>query len=290
MKTRIAIFLACAATCVAAQKYPPIHIAGNLYYVGDNDLASFLIVTPKGDILVNTGFEYSVAEIDERMKELGFHVRDIKILLVTHAHSDHAAGTADMKRLSGAKLMAIEEEAPLLESGGKTDYLFGPTGWFKPVKVDQIFHDGDKIELGGTELTAHLTPGHTKGSVSYTFAVEDGDRTYRVLIANLPSLNPGTVLVKNPKYPKIAEDYQRTFDILSGMTCDIFLASHAGQFGLTAKWRPGAPYDPKRFVDPLGLQRVLGHLEMSFDSELEEQQEEEKAIEDRKHFRDVIPK
>lgn len=282
-----AALLCAVLACPAAQKYPPIRIAGNLYYVGDEDLASFLIVTPKGDILVNTGFEYSIAEIRERMQTLGFKTADIKILLVTHAHSDHAAGMADMKRLTGAKMLAIEQEKPLLESGGKTDYLFGSSGWFKPVKVDQVFHDGDKIALGGVELTAHLTPGHTKGSVSYSFAVEDAGRTYQVLIANLPTVNPGTVLVKNPTYPHIAEDYQKTFDALGAMTCDIYLASHAGQFGLLAKWQPGAAYDPQRFVDPWGLQRVLSRLEMSFDRELEEQREEEKALEDRKHFRDL---
>jgi len=281
---RLAALFVCATACLAAQKYPPIHIVANLYYVGDEDLASFLIVTPKGDILINTGFEYSVPEIRERMKELGFKASDIKILLVTHAHSDHAAGMADIKRLTGAKMMAIEQEAPLLESGGQTDYLFGSSGWFKPVKVDKIFHDGDTIELGGVALTAHLTPGHTKGSVSYSFAVEDNGRTYQVLIANLPTVNPGTVLVKNPKYPHIAEDYQHTFDILSAMTCDIYLASHAGQFGLLAKWKPGAPYDPNRFVDPWGLQRVLGRLENSFDAELEEQREEDRALEERKHI------
>jgi len=283
-------FLLFAALCQAAQTYPPIHIAGNLYYVGDDDLASFLIVTPQGDILINTGFEYSVPEIRDRMKQLGYKLTDIKILLVTHAHSDHAGGNADMKRESGAKMEAIQQEAELLESGGKTDYLFGSSGWFKPVKVDRVFHDGDKIELGGTELTAHLTPGHTKGSVSYSFQVQDNNRTYEVLIANLPSINPGTILVKNPKYPKIAEDYQHTFDVLGGMQCDIFLASHAGQFGLIAKWRPGAEFNPDRFLDPFGLPRVLEHLETQFDTDLEEQREEEKAIEDRKHFKDVIPK
>jgi metallo-beta-lactamase class B len=279
------LLFAAALTAFAAQKYPPIHIAGNLYYVGDNDLASFLIVTPKGDILVNTGFEYSVAEIQERVKELGFKISDIKILLVTHAHSDHAAGEADMKRLTGAKLWSIEQEAPLLESGGKTDYLFGSSGWFKPVKVDKIFHDGDKIELGGTELTAHLTPGHTKGSTSYTFAVEDSGRTYQVLIANLPSINGGTEFIKNPKYPQIAEDYQHTFDVLSSLTCDIYLASHAGQFGLLAKWKPGDAYDPNRFVDPWGLPRILARLENTFDTELAEQREEAQALEERKHFK-----
>jgi metallo-beta-lactamase class B len=285
------LFLAAAAALYAGpQSYPPIHIAGNLYYVGDDDLASFLITTPQGDILINTGFEYAVPEIRDRMKQLGFKLTDIKILLVTHAHSDHAGGNADMKKESGAKMWSIEQETELLETGGKTDYLFGSTGWFKPVKVDNVFHDGDKIELGGTALTAHLTPGHTKGSVSYSFEVQDNNRTYHVLIANLPSINSGTLLVKNPKYPKIAGDYQHTFNVLGAMQCDIFLSSHAGQFGLLSKWRPGSEYNPDRFLDPFGLPRILERLETQFDTDLEEQREEEKAIEDRKHFKDVIHK
>jgi metallo-beta-lactamase class B len=245
------------ASLASAALFPPLRIVGNVYYVGDDDLASFLIVTPKGDILVNTGFEYSVEEIRARMKTLGFKITDIKILLVTHAHSDYAAAMATMKRVTGAKLMAIEEETPLLESGGKTDYLFGSSGWFPPVKVDRQFKDGDKIELGGTALTAHLTPGHTKGSVSYSMDVAESGRTYHVLIANLGSINPGTEFLHNERYPKIREDYAATFRIQKELPCDVFLASHASQFGLLAKWKPGMPYDPERFVDPEGYRRAV---------------------------------
>src|SRR5580700_2734141 len=143
--------------------FPPFRIISNVYYVGDEDLCSYLITTPKGNILINTGYVFSVPEIQARMKILGFKYSDIKILLITHAHSDHAAGMALVKKQTGAKMMAIEQEVPLIESGGKTDYLFGSSGWFDGVKVDRVFKDGDKIELGGTELTAHLTPGHTQG-------------------------------------------------------------------------------------------------------------------------------
>jgi metallo-beta-lactamase class B len=223
---RFLALFAALATVASAQLFPPFQIVGNLYYVGDDDLASYLIVTPKGDILINSGFEYSVQEIRDRMKRLGFKVTDIKILLVTHAHSDHAGGMGTMKQVTGAKMWAIEEEAELLNTGGKTDYLFGSTGWFKPVKVDRTFKDGDKIELGGTELTAHLTPGHTKGSVSYSMQITEGGKTYQVLIANLGTINPGTILVHNPKYPRIAEDYRRAFAIQKELPCDIFLASH----------------------------------------------------------------
>ena len=287
---RSAILLAVLPLLAAAQRVsPPVHIIGNLYYVGDTDLAAYLVVTPKGDILINSGFEYSVNEIRSRIKTLGFRFTDIKILLATHAHSDHVAGMAAIKRLTGAKMMAIDQEAELLETGGKTDYLFGSAGWFPPVKVDRTFKDGDTIELGGSVLTAHLTPGHTKGSTSYSMTIAENQREYHVLIANLPNLNEGTVLLKNPKYPNIVDDYARTFEVLRQLPCDIYLTSHAGQFGLTAKYQPGKPYSTDTFVDPYGLPRILNRLEMSFIEELEEQQQEEQAIEDRKHFKDVIP-
>ena len=268
--------------------FPPFRILGNLYYVGDDDLASYLIVTPKGNILINTGFEFSVPEIRSRVKTVGFRFADIKILLVTHAHSDHAAGMATMKRLTGAKMLAIEQEAPLLESGGKTDYLFGSNGWFNAVKVDRRFTDGDKIELGGMELTAHLTPGHTKGSTSYTFDIAEDGRTYHVLLANLGTINPGTVLLHNPDYPAIAEDYQRTYEVLRELPCDVFLTSHAGQFGMFAKYRPGTPYNPDAFLDPGIYLRVIDREESAFHRQLEEEQVADQAWRDHKQFKDGI--
>lgn len=276
---------------LSAQKiFPPIRIVGNLYYVGDNEYASYLVVTPKGDILINTGFIYSVPEIRSRMQTLGFRISDIKILLVTHAHSDHAAGEAKMKKLTGAKLFAMQEEVPLLESGGKTDYLFGSSGWFSPVKVDRVLHDGEKIELGGSVLTAYLHPGHTKGSTSYAMDIADRGKTYRALIANLGNINEGTVLLHNPKYPKIAEDYERTFAEQEKLSCDIFLTSHAGEFGLLRKWRPGDAYDPERFVDPEGYQRAVARTEDRFLRQLQEERDEEQAWKDHLKFKDVIPK
>jgi metallo-beta-lactamase class B len=221
------------------------------------------------------------------MKTLGFRFTGIKILLVTHAHSDHAAGMATMKRLTGAKMLAMEQEAALLESGGKTDYLFGSNGWFNPVKVDRTFKDGEKIELGGTELTAHLTPGHTKGSTSYTFDILESGRTYHVLIANLGNINPGTVLLHNPEYPDIAEDYGRTFQVLRELPCDVFLTSHASQFGLFSKYRPGMPYSPDRFLDHGIYLRIIDREEAAFQRQLEEERVEDQTVRDRKQFKDV---
>src|SRR5215469_11122856 len=284
---RLSVLLAALPLLALARTGPPpIRIAGNLYYVGDTDLAAYLIVTPKGDILINSGFEYSASEIRDRMKSLGFRFRDIKILLATHAHSDHVAAMATIKRRTGAKMMAIEQEAELLETGGKTDYLFGSSGWFPPVKVDQTFKDGDKIELGGFTLTAYLTPGHTKGSTSYTMNIIENNHEYHVLIANLPNINEGTALIKNPQYPTIAADFKHTFEVLRRLPSDIYLTSHAGQFGLIAKYQPGKAYSPDTFVDPYGLPRILDQLEERFRAELEEQEQEERAIQDRKHFKD----
>ncbi|HML18197.1 MAG TPA: subclass B3 metallo-beta-lactamase [Bryobacteraceae bacterium] len=270
-----------------AALFPPLRIIGNVYYVGDDDLASFLITTPKGDILINNGFEYSAEEIRARMKMLGFKITDIKILLVTHAHSDHAAATATLKRITGAKLMAIEQETELLETGGRTDYLFGSSGWFPPAKVDRQFKDGDRIELGGSSLTAHLTPGHTKGSVSYSMDVAEGGRTYHVLIANLGSINPGTEFLHNDRYPKIREDYAATFRIQKELACDVFLTSHASQFGLLAKWKPGMPYDPERFVDPEGYHRAVERLEQRFLETVQAQRDEDQAARDYVNFKKI---
>jgi metallo-beta-lactamase class B len=274
---------------LGAQAFPPHRIIGNLYYVGETDLASYLIVSPKGSILINTGFEDSVPIIRSNIKTLGFRFADIKMLLVTHAHNDHVAGMATMKQLTGAAMLAIEQEVPLLESGGRTDYLFGSSFRFKPVKVDRTFKDGDKIELGGTELTAHLTPGHTKGSVSYSMEIAENGRTYHVLIANLGTINPGTILVGNSKYPKIAEDYARTFRIEKELPCDVFLASHGSQYGLQRKYRPEIPYSPDSFVDREGYLQAVERLEVIYLRELEEQKQEEQAVQDRKHFKDVAP-
>src|SRR5271165_446944 len=275
---------------VSGQKiFPPLRIIGNLYYVGDNDLASYLVVTPKGDILINTGYEYSVPEIRSRIATLGFRFNDIKILLVTNAHSDHAAGEAEVKRVTGAKMYAMQEEVELLETGGKTDYLFGNSGWFPPVKVDRALQAGEKIELGGSTITAYLHPGHTKGSASYAMEITEAGKTYHVLIANLGNINDGTVLLHNPKYPKIVQDYARTFQAQKELPCDIFLTSHAGQFGLLAKWHPGDPYDPNRFVDPDGYARAVERSENRYLRQLQEERDEEKAWKDHLKFKDTIP-
>ena len=191
---------------------------------------------------------------------------DVKILTATHGHWDHVAGMAALKKMTGAALVVSEPEKELLESGGKTDFRFGDVegSGFEPVKVDRTFKDGETLSLGGTALTAHLHPGHTKGATSFTTEVRENGKTYRVVIANLGSINPGVTVTGMPKYPGIQQDYARTFAAQRAMTIDVFLASHASQFGLHEKFKPGDPYNPDRFVDPKGFLDAVARLEKAY--------------------------
>jgi len=253
-----------------SRPFPPFRIAGNLYYVGTYDLACYLIVTPAGDILINTGLADSAAQIKSNIDTLGFKPGDIKILTATHGHFDHVAAMAEMRRITGAQLWVSAPDAPLFETGGKSDFRWGndPGAQFTPVKVDRKIEDGGKIALGGTELTLHLHPGHTKGAASFTFTVHDEGRDYRVLIANMPSINPGVVLTAKPAYPGINDDYARTFRGLGAMTPEIWLSSHASQFGMHRKHKPGDPYNPARFIDPDGFRTSLAGLEKLYQDQL----------------------
>jgi len=251
--------------------FPPLRIAGNLYYVGTYDLACYLIVTPAGNILINTGLADSAAQIRANVAALGFKFSEIKLLLATHAHFDHVSAMAEIKRLTGARLAATAPEVTLFETGGKSDFRFGEdsTAWFPPVKVDEKLADGQKVGLGGVVLTVHLHPGHTKGAASYEFNEEDGGRAYRVLIANLPSINPGVTLLENSKYPNILADYAHTLAAQKELHPEIFLASHASQFGLHRKYQPGDAYRPDRFVDPEGYRAAVDQLQRAFDAQVE---------------------
>jgi metallo-beta-lactamase class B len=246
--------------------FPAHRVIGNVYYVGTYDLACFLIATPDGNILINTGVDGSAPMIAASIESLGFKTKDTKILLTTQAHFDHVAGMAEMKRLTGARMLATDGDAAVLEDGGKSDYLFTtPDFQFAPVKVDGRIKDGQKISLGGTELTAYSHPGHTRGSVSYGLTITENGRTYKVLIANMGSINPGTILIGNKKYPQIADDYALTFREQKKLECDIFLSSHASQYGLHDKWKPGQAYSPDTFVDPAGYRAAVARAEAAYD-------------------------
>ena len=246
--------------------FPPFRIIGNIYWVGSYDLSTYLITTPQGHILVNTGIGDTAQQIKASVEQLGFSLRDVRILTATHGHWDHVAGMAALKKMTGAALVTADLEKTLLESGGKTDFRWGndPSSRFDPVTVDRTFKDGETIALGGTALTAHLHPGHTKGATSFTTEVRENGKAYRVIIANLGSINPGVRLTGTPSYPGIEQDYARTFKLQKAMTTDVFLASHAAQFGLHNKYKPGDTYDPERFVDPAGFRQAVTGLEQSY--------------------------
>jgi metallo-beta-lactamase class B len=251
--------------------FPPFRIVGNIYWVGSYDLSTYLITTPQGNILINTGIGDTAKQIKASVEQLGFKMADTKILTATHGHYDHAAGFAELKRMTGARLIVEERDRELFESGGKQDYLFGgrPSFHFDPVTVDGTFKDNDTIALGGTVLTAHLHPGHTKGSTSFTLNVQEGGKTYRVVIANMGSINPGTVLSgARASYPGIGDDYARTFKAQKDMPIDIWLASHASQFKMLEKHKPGDPYNPDRFVDPQGFRTSIEQLEKKYQDQL----------------------
>jgi metallo-beta-lactamase class B len=255
--------------------FPPFRIVGNLYYVGSYDLATYLITTPQGNILINTGVDDTAKQIKARVEQLGFKLSDTKILTATHGHFDHVAGMAELKRMTGARLIVAEQDKELFETGGRADFRFGdtPSTHFEPVKVDSTFKDSDTISLGGTVLTAHHHPGHTKGATSFTLDVPENGKTYRVVIANMGSINPGVTVNGMPKYPNIADDYARTFKAQKDMAIDIWLASHASQFKLHEKYKPGDPYNPDRFVDPQGFKAAVEQLEKTYRDQLARERE-----------------
>lgn len=251
-------------------RFPPFRIIGNIYWVGSYDLSSYLITTPQGNILVNTGIGDTANQIKASIEELGFKLTDTRILTATHGHYDHAAGLADLKTMTGARVVVPKQDKDLFESGGKTDFRFGdtPSFYFKPVTVDGTLDDGDTISLGGTVLTAHHHPGHTKGATSFTLNVQENGKTYRVIIANMGSINPGVKVSGMATYRGIGDDYARTFKAQKDMQIDVWLASHASQFKLHEKYKPGDPFKPDRFVDPAGFKAAVAQLEKTYREQL----------------------
>jgi metallo-beta-lactamase class B len=250
--------------------FPAFQIAGNLYWVGTADLAVYLLKTPAGDILINTDFDQDVPAIRKSIEQSGAKLSDIKIILVSHAHDDHVAGTATLKRLTGAKLMVMAPDVQEIESGGDGDFAYR-SRW-TAVRVDRILHDGDAVELGGAKLVAHLTPGHTKGCTTWTTQVNDNKRTLSVVIVGSPNVNTGYKLVNNAKYPNIVQDYEKTFAVLSSLPCDIFLGAHGAYFGLQAKYAKLQAGDKDAFVDPQGYKAYVAERESAFKKELARQQ------------------
>jgi metallo-beta-lactamase class B len=251
----------------------PFRIAGNLYYVGSQDLAAYLIVTPQGNILINSNLESSPAQIRKSIEALGFKYSDTKILLISHGHYDHCAGSAEIKRETGAKYEVMAQDVPVVESGGQNDFHYASdkTFWFPATKVDHILHDGDTVSLGGTTLTARLTAGHTKGTTTWTLDEKENGRTLHVVIVGSPNVNPGYKLVNNKAYPPIAADYRHEFEVLKKLPCDIFLGAHGAYFDLLSKYDRFKNGDKNAFIDPAGYKAYIADREQAFENELKKQ-------------------
>ena len=248
-----------------SQATEPFRIAGNLYYVGTYDLASYLIVTEKGNILINTGLANSLSIIKENIKALGFNYKSIKILLLTQAHFDHLGAMAEIKKETGAKLYVDDKDADVLETGGKSDYELGKYGVsFKPVKPDILLKNDDKIKLGSTTLTMLHHPGHTKGSCSFIFDTKDKNSSYKILIANMPSIIVDRKFSEIASYKDIQKDYTETFKAMKRLDFNLWVASHASQFDLHEKRKSGDAYNPKVFMDKSVFFENLRDLENDF--------------------------
>ena len=215
---------------------------------------------------------------------MGFRFADIKILLISHAHNDHCAGAALVKKLTGAQYMVMDADVPVVESGGKEDFQYGaqPEMSFPPVQVDRILHDGDTVKLGGAVLTSHLTAGHTKGTTTWTLDESEfgpsgsegaeGTRTLHVAIVGSPNVNPGYKLMNNKAYPHIASDYVHGFQVLKSLPCDIFLGAHGSYYGLKEKYERWQRGDRAAFIDPQGYKSYIADRERAFEAELKRQE------------------
>jgi len=256
------------------EPFPPDKVIGNVYYVGSKGLASYLIPTSQGLILINSSLEASVPLIRDSIEKLGFHFNDVKILLISHAHWDHCAGSAKIKELTGARYMVMDADVAEVEAGGKGDFQYSDSkdSLYAPTKVDRVLHDGIQVKLGEAVLTAHLTPGHTKGNTTWTMKAQDGGKTYDVVIVGSPNVNAGYKLVGNALYPQIAQDYERTFRVLKSLHCDVFLGAHGAYYDLEAKFAKMKPGAPNPFLDSQGYQSYVEERDQTFRAELKKQQ------------------
>ena len=279
----------------------PFRIIGNIYYVGRTNLTSFLITTPQGLMLLDTEGEQYVAEIQKNIEALGFHLKDVKFLLQTHAHSDHVGGLAGLRQLTGAKVAVMaqdaealaagreapgtedtsdaasvpimDQDASVIEDGGKSDFRSDGRLLWTPVHADRILHDGDKVELGGIAMVAHLTAGHTRGCTTWTTVAEEHGRRYNVVFACSNRVNDGVPLINNTVYPNVAKDFADGFETLMKLPCDVFFASHAYVFDLDGKLQrmnQGSTVNP--FIDPQGYLQFVSDAKFAFEGELRKEQ------------------
>jgi metallo-beta-lactamase class B len=254
----------------------PFKITDNVYYVGSKDLAAYLIVTSAGDILINSNLVSSPPQILESIQKLGFKPHDVKILLISHAHFDHDAGSAELIRATGAKYMVMDADVPVVESGGAKDFAY-PNDRYPVATVDRVLHDGDEVELGGVVLTAHKTPGHTRGCTTWAMRSLVNGTLRDVVIVGSWNVNDGFRLVDRPgkpaSYPGIAQDYAHAFEVLKGLKCDVFVGAHGAYFDMLAKLEKAkAGAGEAAWIDPDGYKRAVEERERAFDAELKRQE------------------
>ena len=252
------------------QPIAPFHIISNVYFVGTSQLGCYLIVTPAGDILIDGALPESATQIEKHVAALGFRMHDIKFLLNTHAHYDHSGGLAELKRASGAVMVASAADAPDLRSGYTDSFGSGWDTHVPGVPVDRIIKDGEQLKLGGSVLTAHIMPGHTRGCTTWTLPVNEAGKTHNVLFYCSTSV-PGYKLINNPVYPRIAADYEHSFAIAATLPCDVFLANHTGFFNMTGKLARVSAGAPNPFIDPNEYRTFVQQSHQDFEDELARQ-------------------
>lgn len=247
------------------QPREPFRIIGNIYYVGASDIASYLITTPKGHFLIDGGFVETAPMILQHIQQLGFNPKDVKYLLNSQAHFDHAGGLAELKRATGAQMIASKEDGAVIERGGKNDFYFGDKYTFPPVPVDHILKDRGPLKLGGTSLTPVLTPGHTKGCTTWVTSVNESGEKHDVVFLCGLSILPETKLKGNEAYPSIATDYQHSYATLKSLPCDVLLGAHGSYYNLedkAAALKDNPATNP--FVVPGELRKLVEEKEKEF--------------------------
>jgi metallo-beta-lactamase class B len=240
--------------------FEPFRVAGNVYFVGTDRMGIFLITTPEGHILLDSGFEKNVPELRKSVERLGFKFGDIKILLASHAHIDHVQGHALVRRLTGARVLASAEDAPVIASGGKGDWAYGDRYAWEPCPVDRVIADGERVSLGGTTLVAHLTPGHTKGATTWTTVTGQ----LNVVFYASGTIPPGARLKGNRDFPGVIAAYEHSFAVWKALPCDVFLGAHGNFFDLEAKWKRLKGGAPNPFIDPDGYHKEIADAEEKF--------------------------
>jgi metallo-beta-lactamase class B len=250
--------------------FEPYRVIGDIYYVGSNDIAQFLITTSEGHILLDTGFEASVPRLRENIERLGFRYQDIKLILTSHAHIDHVQAHALVRRQTGARVVVSSADAAFVEHGGQGETVFDGVFSWTPCPVDRRVNDGDSVTLGGVTMVAHLTPGHTLGATTWTTTVRSDEKTLDVLFFPSANVNRGVRLLENPRYPNIVHDFERSFSIWKALPCDVFLADHGEFYDMKEKYarsKRGERENP--FIDPEGYRRFLARAEARFREQLE---------------------